>query len=1565
MTRKQKISSADGERRAQIGFDGQYRAQACLLLRALQAGDLEWIKILDPKAEKLDDFQLGRSGRIDAYQVKWSEHPGANTLHSLASNGLLKDMAKGWRALGREYFPARLVAHFVTNNHASSDAEMISFDPSRKPKPAHFRAFLKQVWEPIKERNLSRSRIPEEWMPAWIKFQEATGLKGDEFDEFTENFELDLDFRAEAAPYADGRDAAKWEDRIRELEGFFVRLAASPERAVHLTRDELLRRLGWAAHYEFRNLHKFPVDLTRYEPLEETAEDLKQALEENKQGYVCVLGSPGSGKSTLLTDILGSATERVIRYYAFIPDDMGSSTVRGESANFLHDVTLSLEKVGYRPDCVLAQAETRELRDAFYHQIQLAGAHFRETQCRTLILIDGLDHVRREQAQYLEREFFGDLPLPAQIPEGVLFVLGSQTLDPLAPQIKRHLESPARIVTTTPLTPLAVGMVLDRSGLHELSSRQRKRVFDHSAGHPLALRFIVNLLVFRSGGVDEILETVPQFSGDIDATYRVYWEDLVANDDDLWELMASIARLRHQFDLRWVMKWAPPAAVRKLERKFAHFFTLEGERYSFFHNSFRQFVVMMTSQPSNDEGRDHHRRLAEIYGKFPWSWNSERLYHLAEAGAHEQVLETATQEFFRIQFFNSRPADAVLQDIRLAKRSLRHVHDPVAAVRLSLASKEIWKREDNLNTGSESRGGHNLLLATGHVEEAIAQVRRGMSLLISSRGAIRWSRDFLTSGHVTESRRLFSLIDPISGAKEPHGIHPQNDQRDFLVEWALAALDEKLSSFSIDRVIEVILSCEFSVPESYRLGLEKTPREMRNEVITRIGLALLDERNNELVTRVESSLDQEDQSYSGCIHELEMAKANGYFERGDLTASKATLEAEFSRVRKERLSLNKAAVFNAAELYAKLHEFTRTRELMKAIEKPTPPRNFGTGSSAFVPLFRYYRLSHVLGHAHEASEVKSLIENRSLGNYVKFDGHLNDLAWISSQSWIGKMLSSETLEPLIRTFLDFYESAEIECHNQDFYLEIKYSRSQFNDWLIDACVAQGDSAIRLLITELERRWADPRQHGYWYPHIQRQFVTDLFQAGAGKEWAIRWLEALESGISKVEGGSGMASECAEQADAWLTIVEPHRADAMRDKMMRSSFQVGYRKDNQLVVWLRLVGMLLADQPDNLLGTLRWFSKCVVGLDWAVESSTVDDAASELVGVCAEIHPAQAYAYLRWFGKNRVIHGQDALVGFLLALVNHKEAPLDEIARIIGQILLPRLENGNWYLMERLVVRVFDSLEHDSVLKMTEALVEAANLLEGESRALWFYGLARGTLLSGVTLEKVGLTGEALRFHAKENSRDNLQRDAGVLTMDELEFSNLTVKDLRDIRHGARTRADFNWHRLIKRIASKFDKLELLSITEDFRDDRKFILIIEAISERLVALGGTDELRKLAREAFKNSNPDGWSRYYDGGTRMAAFNLLYMTDRPAALRLLYEDCADHEPLDPSNLQHLLPLIATSEQRRAIWLEIQEHLQNLLEGFDENTDEPPEEERPESPLSDQFSAILSEIFGRKDF
>ena len=44
---------------------------------------------------------------------------------------------------------------------------------------------------------------------------------------------------------------------------------------------------------------------------------------------------------------------------------------------------------------------------------------------KTIILIDGLDHIEREIRP--DRSLLSDLPLPEQVPQGVVIVFGSQT----------------------------------------------------------------------------------------------------------------------------------------------------------------------------------------------------------------------------------------------------------------------------------------------------------------------------------------------------------------------------------------------------------------------------------------------------------------------------------------------------------------------------------------------------------------------------------------------------------------------------------------------------------------------------------------------------------------------------------------------------------------------------------------------------------------------------------------------------------------------------------------------------------------------------------------------------------------------------------------------------------------------------------------------------------------------------------------------------------------------------------------------------------------------------------
>lgn len=111
---------AAGERRALGGYHPQYRLAASLVLRALRDGALEWLRLADPEAGRLDDVRIGTPGRIDAYQVKWSRDATTFTFNDLVARpdattpGLIAQLADGWRRLGSMHTGREVVVHLAT-----------------------------------------------------------------------------------------------------------------------------------------------------------------------------------------------------------------------------------------------------------------------------------------------------------------------------------------------------------------------------------------------------------------------------------------------------------------------------------------------------------------------------------------------------------------------------------------------------------------------------------------------------------------------------------------------------------------------------------------------------------------------------------------------------------------------------------------------------------------------------------------------------------------------------------------------------------------------------------------------------------------------------------------------------------------------------------------------------------------------------------------------------------------------------------------------------------------------------------------------------------------------------------------------------------------------------------------------------------------------------------------------------------------------------------------------------------------------------------------------------------
>ena len=147
------IKPGEGERRAAGGYHPQYSVCAKFILHALKQRDLEWIRIADPDAGRVDDVQIGAAAHVDAYQIKWQQYPGAMTLNHLIRGtdkgpSLIAQLADGWKRLQAIYPQRRVVVHLVTNMYPSSNANAGMPAVASPPSPYHLAAFIEQAWTP-------------------------------------------------------------------------------------------------------------------------------------------------------------------------------------------------------------------------------------------------------------------------------------------------------------------------------------------------------------------------------------------------------------------------------------------------------------------------------------------------------------------------------------------------------------------------------------------------------------------------------------------------------------------------------------------------------------------------------------------------------------------------------------------------------------------------------------------------------------------------------------------------------------------------------------------------------------------------------------------------------------------------------------------------------------------------------------------------------------------------------------------------------------------------------------------------------------------------------------------------------------------------------------------------------------------------------------------------------------------------------------------------------------------------------------------------------------------------
>lgn len=1548
-------SPSVGERAAISGYSLQYLIAADLVYEQIRSGALEWVQLVDPDAGRVDDVIISTPGWVDAYQVKWAQSKStytfANFISAKGGNpSLWRQLSDGWQSVQLAHPDRRARVSFVSNEIASPNDKLPESDGSN----IAFQELWTEALVPLSQGALTSISVPPKYDAAIVELESVTGLSGKRFGNFLANCRLQFD---RPDPRQTLKDDLRRIGELRDIEQLAAYLQSRVARAkttVRLSREELLKDLGWETRLSQRFKHYFHVDESLYRAIEPTVSQLRNAIEARKFGYVALLGGPGSGKSTTLSHTLRYTTNvRLISYYAYVRNDL--ATGRGEAANFWQDVYLAIRQRGVDPGGSMPRSAS-EFRRGVSEQLALLAEEWKSRNVLTVLLIDGLDHIDREQRP--TESLIAQLPLPEQIPDGVVVCLGSQTLSlrGLAPSILAQLASEGRTLQMGRLSRTDVFGICESSRLPVvLTPEQKDLVHIRANGYPLATMYLLGRLVDAGAShVDSLLHSESPFTGDIESVYATYWD--ATTSAAIPELLGLLCRMRVSFDIREAVTWVPNLDAPAFVRQTKHFFqTVEGNKWSFFHNSFRQYLIRRTSEDvlgvySDERNRLQHSRLAKLAAQQDQrsAFGRETIFHLYEAGDFEAVLALATQELFRSQFFSLRNPAQVFDDIGLLVRAAGQKLDGVALVRSWLIDRELREREWCLDNAS-FRSSIDAFLDD---QALIDAVRDQNSLLVSRTHAMAVAKRLHESGASEAARGIFELAEPLDLLSGVEKVKLREGDEDFLHNWLVIA-------FAIRRPVAIADAIGNLVADAFDASEESAAsKHMRWTLLVDLG-AMTYEADQ--VAWKELLLHPQIAPFADKFAEHVDWRLLDGVQAPDVRASALQRVLKANPPTKHHQS---DRLFLAEQMRRLNFERQRILEVIAGIGQPPladPSKNLTVrrekGFSDFADRLRFNRLYSALGSPTPPEDAVPWPKDKRLRNGARFERMLVVVANLWGAALGGRHYDDDVVKITLRHALRVFYSTDDNSHPSSNWYYYRAAADTYFECVILAVAAHGTSQLSALGREFDSIWAAKEPRSTWSSDLRRAISTALYKGGDSRQRLVERLDAIAKDEVAPDDLQSRIDTLIENARSWQLAGEPMRAVGLLEPTLRTSFGIYHHKDRQIQQWVDWLDQAtLAGAADPIRECCIFGSalKTIVSLGRGRGSQ---EAAAHLLAIATRANAAFGL-YLRdqLFATGTVAYGAacQGIVQGILARPDVDPAQLVEFLALIGVAAeIPSVEE--------LVTTLVATLARRHGAALLQPLLEplVAGVLTEE------FGPARGAWLRGVQvgLERVGVDWPDLKRLAAVQVKESQNTPMSVKQKD---GTSVVDRDLEkiivdfDSLKGAIERADpesyFGWDQAAKDIVSSAspNQLSVLLQLLDQLGSRQHLVAAQIVS-RLRQLGDLVRAESTADRFLATSASHGWIEHFDGGTRLHIARALVQINpgrQPELFRLLADDYVGglRNPRDlVMGLDDLLPIIFVEVPWIALWREISQHIAHLSE-FCES------EPIPAPQTSEQSSAAM---------
>ncbi len=1531
----EEIVSASGERAAIGGYLPQFDEFAWFVYLNLINNNLEWIRIADPKAEKLDDIQYSTYSEIHAYQVKWTI---AEAKISFASfTDLLPQITSSWKGLKTGNPSKKIIPHLITNKEISSNDSIKDGDT----KIGSFEDFFSKVWLKIK----SNQSIDNKWEPIIEQLRSITKLGDSEFNDFIQCFDFQPGYKQKEFSVSNIRYSKEEED-LQQLSRFIIEKVASPERVVEFKQHEIIKELGWSDRFKTIFNHDLIVDRKRYQPIQSTIDILNAKLTEHNNGYLFLLGGPGTGKSTLLTQWSKALEARTIRYYAFDfvnPSSHLNFYERGNATHLFFDLVFQLKKAGIYKREILPYKDLLFLKDVFREQLNAIGEGYRNNGQRTLIIIDGLDHVPREYKS-TTNSFLRELPLPSSLPEGVYIILGSQSyeLEDIQQEIKAEFHGGERTIHIDTLKKEEVYNYLNSfDTIANLSGSQKLLIFEKSQGHPLYLSYLIEKIK-GAESIDDAIESCDTIEGDIDNYYKKLWAP-IQKEEPLVNLLGLIARINGSINLDFIQEWGFDRRVLKLFKENARIlFNKTESTLSFFHNSYKQFLHYhsslnyLTEEFDPETNLKYHAQLADYYKKSVVESIWKRSYHLYQAKLYKEFVSEVTPDSFTSQLINFRPVKEIKQDAKLGIEIARQTNDIISLIRYLFSLAEIERRLFNIDPASFIEE----LLVLDKFELARNYLRSGNILHCSESYAFKAARLFIQFGHRSEGEILFNLAYPEVITESGIFIddsHRYEEIRDTLEEWIYTSPH----FLTTKKIISVIENINFSASTKENRFEEKED-DLLLVLLANLGYSLVDQNKwadfNQVIEKVDSISPQKKNTLflllqyatEHCLNIQDISRANEYL---------SLLTSHFTKEDTKHIG----KIYIADLIYKVTGNVDETLRWIIDVEQPSnvgkDRLGYDDSLEPFIPLIK---LNKLLNLCQKGVSITSAIPSVDKGKdeevLVEFERMLCLTTQILSNGILKKPLSDDITKRVYPIVRFYYKDIS---HRNRYWYKLTQSKGQYFDFLIYAVSLLGEKSLESLGEYLFAEFDDNPK--YWSTSIQRKIIKSLLNYGFNPEKVVHQLKGLEESMLVGHDIDGRITECLAHSKVWFTLGELETGEKWLKQAIQESIGVGYRKDYQFSTWIGWLRKINLKDPSKASDRIKWFLSHLNHIKETTEGRAYWNASEKLLEVTFEHNLHDGLEQTIWQLEHDLIDFRDSIALFIKYFVirTKSEEEFKSIVQLYCGLYLLLAESANSSLLKHILDKGCEILQEDFLEEYAPAIISAINIK--------VYEETRHYLLSEVETF-FSLKGIRIQDHYPEFTipaiieRDRSSESSNTLVLktnhERIEENEVIkrVENFEDfkniIQEEDQANSFFNWSKVIEKITPFLSSTQIEEVANLARFGRRESDFYAKLSDAAFELGDHELATSLANKSIELSSESGWVKFYDGGTRINAFNALKKINPKLSSDKAFE-VFSHDIVSgnyPSSyiehLEDIVPLLTENYIEEEIWPEIFGYLQRLM-------------------------------------